>query len=129
MVELAIVLPVLLLVMFAIAEFSVAFLRWQAVSNAAREGARAAAVFRPNCAATVGAAVDDAVAQVLSSANLPPATPTLGGTLCAPGSAQVTVTVPYQFQILPNLASGIGDIDLTATSVMRNEFPVVVTGG
>jgi Flp pilus assembly protein TadG len=126
MVELAIVLPVLLMIFFAIAEFSMLFLQWQAVTTAAREGARAASLFRPNCSLNVQPAVDQAVADVLNGAGIPPVTPTLSGACVYPGSSQVVVSVPYQFQILPGFVGTLGDsIDLSATSVMRNEL----TGG
>jgi hypothetical protein len=46
MLEMVIVAPVLLLLLFAIAEFGIAFAQWQTLSNAAREGARVGVVFR-----------------------------------------------------------------------------------
>ena len=126
MVEMIIVLPILLMLVFAIAEFSIAFFRWQTVSSAARVGAREASLFRPSCTLTVDAAVNQAVEEVLTHAGLTSTTPTLTGACISPGSSQVTVTIPYQFQILPNFVAtvggGSGSINLTATSVMRNEF-------
>ena len=50
MLEMIIVLPVLLLVLFGILEMGLAFARYQVVSNAAREGAREAG-FQRNVAA------------------------------------------------------------------------------
>ena len=47
--ETALVLPLLLLVLFAVLEFGLAFARLQVVQNAAREGARAAVLFRTGC--------------------------------------------------------------------------------
>jgi Flp pilus assembly protein TadG len=126
MVEMVIVLPILLLLVFAIAEFSIAFFRWQTVSSAARVGAREASLFRPNCSLTVNAAVNQAVDEVLTQAGLASVTPALTGACISPGSSRVTVSIPYQFQILPNFLAGLGggsgSINLTATSVMRNEF-------
>jgi hypothetical protein len=131
MVEMIIVLPILLMLFFAIAEFSIAFFRWQTVSSAARVGAREASLFRPSCTLTVDAAVDQAVQEVLTQAGLSATTPTLTGACISPGSSRVTVSIPYQFQILPNfvatLGGGSGSINLTATSVMRNEFTGVGT--
>jgi hypothetical protein len=57
-VETVIVLPLLLMLLYGIIEMSLVLSRWQAVSNAAREGARTAIVFRSTCdVATVEAAV------------------------------------------------------------------------
>jgi Flp pilus assembly protein TadG len=52
MVEMVIIAPLLLMLIFAIAEFGVMFGRWQNLSNAAREGARTAVVFRTACNST-----------------------------------------------------------------------------
>ena len=48
-VEMAIVLPLLLLLVFGIGEFGVAFTRWNSLTNAVREGAREGVVFRTPC--------------------------------------------------------------------------------
>jgi hypothetical protein len=52
MLEFVFILPVLLLVLFSIVEFGLLFGRWQTLTNAAREGARTAVVFRKDCDAT-----------------------------------------------------------------------------
>ncbi|NNL67575.1 MAG: pilus assembly protein, partial [Myxococcales bacterium] len=58
----AIVLPVLVMILFAIIEFGIAFQRWQIVTNAAREGARAAVVRTGTCdAAYLESVVDQYV--------------------------------------------------------------------
>lgn len=122
MVETALVLPILLMLLFAIAEFSIGFLRWQAVSTAAREGAREASLFRQDCAANVAAAVNGAVQDVLEAAQVANPNVAIDGACVAPGSSTVTVTAPYQFLVLPNFASTVSaaPITLSATSVMRN---------
>ena len=52
MVEMVFVLPLLLLLVFAIAEFGLMFNRWLTLSNAVREGARGGVVYRgPMCPA------------------------------------------------------------------------------
>jgi hypothetical protein len=48
-VETVIVLPLLLMLLYGVVEMSLVFARWQALSNAAREGARTAIVFRSTC--------------------------------------------------------------------------------
>ncbi len=65
MVEMVFVLPLLLLLVFAIAQFGLMFSRWLTLSNAVREGAREGVAFRglvcPAAAATVEANVRDKV--------------------------------------------------------------------
>jgi TadE-like protein len=127
-VEMALVLPLLLILVFAIGEFGVAFTQWQTLTNAAREGARVGVVFRgAGCnagtvSAEIQAAVDDYVAASglrTGDVSLTPApTGVCGGT----GTPlTVNATVPYQFQMLPGLAGLEPEITLGATSVMRNE--------
>jgi len=120
MVETAIVLPILAMLLFAIAEFSIGFLRWQAVTTAAREGAREASLFRPDCPANVDQAIDLAINSVLDAARLSGASVTVDGACVSPGSSRVTVSVPYSFVVLPNFTAVSRSINLTATSVMRN---------
>ena len=48
-VEMAIVLPLLLLLVFGIGEFGIAYTRWNSLTNAVREGAREGVVFRNPC--------------------------------------------------------------------------------
>jgi Flp pilus assembly protein TadG len=69
-VEMTLVAPLLLLLVFGIGEFSIAFTQWQTITNAAREGARVGIVFRgPTCApATVQAQIQQTVdAYVVAS--------------------------------------------------------------
>ena len=62
--ETALVLPLLLLVIFAILELGITFAQFQVVQNAAREGARAAVLYRQACTATkVDTDVNTAIAQ------------------------------------------------------------------
>lgn len=132
MVEMAIVLPILLTMFFAIAEFSILFLRWQSVTNAAREGAREASLFRPSCG-SVASDVDAVVANALGATGLTASNVDVSGDCREIGSERstVSVSVQYQFRILPNFVTQIsgGPIDLNATSVMRNEFADIVAGG
>jgi len=126
MVEFVIILPILLMIVFAIVEFGVLFGRWQTVSNAAREGARTAIVFRTNCStSSVEAEVRDRVKDYASplGISITDADIAVSG-VCgnSASSSTVTVTVPYTFQVLPNLAASVNPtIDLVGNSVMRNE--------
>ncbi len=126
MVEMVIVLPLLLMTLFAIMEFGVLFGRWQTVTNAAREGARTAVVFRIDCDTdAVRTEVKDVVKNYASSIGI-----TLVDTdisvngICGAKntSSTVIVTLPYTFTILPGFAPSVNPtIDLVGNSVMRNE--------
>ena len=127
--EMAIVLPLLLLLLFGIAEFGLAFVQWQTLANAAREGARVGVRFRDpaDCAANAQGEVDATVINY--AATMIQAAPTIVvNGLCAgpPNSVTVTATVPYDFQVLPALqglfgGGGVADTTLIGSSTMRNE--------
>jgi Flp pilus assembly protein TadG len=126
MLEMLIVLPLLLMLLFAIAEFSVVFGRWQTVTNAAREGARTAVVYRAPCDA---ATVETAVRQRVRSYTLPAGIVVSDAQIVIEGvcgtsetNSRVQVTAPYQFRVIGNLAPGLGTvINTIGSSVMRNE--------
>jgi len=126
MVEFVIVLPILLMLVFAIAEFGVLFGRWQTLANAAREGARTAVVFRSSCnSATVIAEVRQRVKDYASPLGivLTDGEITVTG-VCGTSTTSSTVSVskPYTFDVLPNIAGSVSPtIDLVGNSVMRNE--------
>jgi len=119
-------LPLLLSLLFGIAEFSVMFSRWQAVTNAAREGARTAIVFRAPCdEATV---MDEVRARVRSyiaplGITVTDAQIVIEGVCGTPETnTRVQVTVPYQFQVLSKLMPSLSPtINTVGDSVMRNE--------
>ena len=121
MLETVVVLPFLILLLFGLIQFGILFARWIVLSNAAREGARVAIVFRPNCApATVG---NDVVATVQARAaqfglTVDPTDINVTGA-CAGPNTNAAVTVDMQFDI--GILGGAGLLDLTAGSVMRNE--------
>jgi Flp pilus assembly protein TadG len=126
MVEFVIILPILLMLVFAIVEFGVLFGRWQTLSNAAREGARTAVVFRSNC---VAGTVEAEVRQRVKDYAAPLGIVLTDGDIAVSGtcgssttSSTVTVTLPYTFKVLPGFASSVSPtIDLVGNSVMRNE--------
>jgi Flp pilus assembly protein TadG len=126
MVETVIVLPLVLLLLFALVEFGVLFGRWLVVNNAAREGAREAVLFRPNC--DPSAAETEVLATVQSYASsmglsIPDSDINVDGVCAGPGSTStVNVTLPFTFQVLPGIAPSISStINLPASSAMRNE--------
>jgi len=125
MVEMALLMPLLAVMLFAIIGFGIAFQRWQVVTNAAREGARTAAVRLNGCA---GTPVQSIVLAYVGAAGLGPGDVTIGVSPPSPCNAAagtpVTVTVTHNFvlPVLSGLVPGLGGaIPLTGTSVMRKE--------
>jgi Flp pilus assembly protein TadG len=140
--EFVLVIPVLLLLVFGIVEFGLAFRTHQIVTNSAREGARVAVL-----PSATEQRVIDVVEDRLQSSGLDPSladitmfcvddddgTETEGW--CAPADrfgnlTRVVVGYPYTFFVLGGLvawacgddcASQYGTIDLRTASAMRNE--------
>ena len=124
-IEATIVLPLIILLVFATAEFGISFTRWNSLTNAVREGARAGVVFRSPCdAGPVTTLIETTVADFADSSGIDPATITTVVTgACAGTGTQLTVssTVPYNYVALSALADLAPSTDLRARSVMRNE--------
>jgi Flp pilus assembly protein TadG len=125
-VEMAIVLPLLLTLIFAIGEFGMMYTQWQTLTNAAREGARVGVVWRgTNCVqATVETEIQNAVSQYMAHTGVPTAainTTTTGVCTGAGTQLRVTAQVPYSFAALPFLAGLQSSINLGTSSTMRNE--------
>ena len=126
MVEMTLLMPLLAAMLFGIVEFGIAFQRWQVVTNAAREGARAAAVRLNGCAVTP---VSSVVLNYVGVAGLGPGDVTVqvdppGDPCSLAAGTPVTVTVTHNFvlPVLSGLVPGLGGpIPLTGTSVMRKE--------
>jgi Flp pilus assembly protein TadG len=125
-VETVIVLPLLLMLLYGVIEMSLVFARWQALSNAAREGARTAIVFRSNCdTATVEAAVRQRIRDYTQPLGIPITDDhiTIQG-VCGTSNtnSRVSVSVPYQFRVLAAFAPSLSPtINTTGSSEMRNE--------
>lgn len=127
-IEFALVLPLLLLLVFGIIDFSVGLYDKAVVTNASREGARAGVVYRfptltsAQLQSTVTAVVQNYCSSYLitfGAATTPRITVTGGG---ASGN-QLTVTVSYDyvFSVIPNFVPTLTNPTLTATTVMRME--------
>jgi Flp pilus assembly protein TadG len=124
-IEATIVLPLMLLLVFGIAEFGVSFTRWNSLTNAVREGARVGVVFRAPCDnAAVTTLIETTVSDFADSSGIDPAniTTTVAGE-CDGTGTQLTVTskVPYNYIALSALAGFAPSTDLSARTVMRNE--------
>ena len=134
LLEMALTLPLLLLVCVGILEFGRAYQTWQVITNAAREGARIAVLQGMD-----DASVRSRVQQYMTIGQLPGAanatiaidrnqTVSIGGTATASAS-QVIVNYPFDFVVLDpiaRLATGQGSgtpssLNMVATATMRNE--------
>ena len=130
LIEFALVTPLLLLLVFGVANFGLMFQRYEVLTNAAREGARVAAL------PTYGSAdVQNRVTQYLSGSGVTGATTTyltpapvnVGGACITLRGATVSYT--YSFiglggiiRLFPG-GSGFTTKTLTATALMRYEGP------
>jgi len=142
LIEFGLTLPLLLLVVLGMIEFGFLFREYEIVTNAAREGARIAAL--PTYSLTPTARVNNATArakQYLTNAGLNQAIATVtvgaGGTgapvsnvLAAPAtgcvwSVPVTVTYPHPVTFIQGIAryfgATFGNMTVRATAQMRTE--------
>lgn len=125
-VEFAIVLPILVLLVFGIIEFSVAFYDKAMITNASREGARAGIVFK------VPPVTDDEITNIVNT-YLGSSLLTFGGPTTAnitvtrngynPGDElKVSVNYTYTFLLIPNFVASLsGGVNLVAETIMRME--------
>jgi Flp pilus assembly protein TadG len=118
MTELAIVLPILCLLLFGIIQFGILYNNYVTVTDAARAGARKAAVSRHLSPSTEGCKTARASADTLDQSKLTCAV-AVSGPLDRPG-ADVTVTLTYPYSIsLLGIAVKAGN--LTAKTTERME--------
>jgi Flp pilus assembly protein TadG len=125
-VEFAIILPVLILFLFGIIEFSILFYDKAVITNASREGARAGIVYRYPERVTEGeiqqVVIDYCADHLITFAETPSLTISTTPGLEAGDPLTVTVDYYYQFLVLPNFVTALtGGINLAATTVMRME--------
>lgn len=107
--EFALVIPVLLLLLFGIIEFGVIFQNQLALTHAAREGARMAAVGQWNVTTVKARAY-----PVVPTVTVSPATPST-----TPHGTAITVTLTYNYDWV--LLPFPGTIQLKSQAVMRRE--------
>ena len=125
-VEMAIVLPLLLMLVFAIGEFGIMFTQYETLINAAREGARTGVLYRGStcAAATVKTQISAAVKNYMNGSGVSTgAITTTSSGECGGSGTQLVVnsSVPYTFAALPGLAGLNSNVTLAASSTMRNE--------
>ncbi|HBB16943.1 MAG: hypothetical protein A3J94_16390 [Syntrophus sp. RIFOXYC2_FULL_54_9] len=137
MVELAMILPMLLIVIFGIIEFGFVLYNKAVITNSSREGARAGIVYRVNVTSGIyepytAANIQEIVNTYLNNGNLliPPGAPSISlpDGICTEfpenprPSLRVRVEYIYPFFVLPGLVGSItGPIVLRGESVMRCE--------
>ena len=132
-VEFALVLPILVLIVFGIIEFSLVLYDKAMITNASREGARAGIVFRTDPASGDYSPLPDSeiatiVNQYLSNYLITFVGPTNATTTVTRNGSgvgselRVSVGYIYTFLVLPNFITNLtGGINLTADTVMRME--------
>ena len=125
LVEFALVLPLLLILIFGVIEFSILMYDKAVLTNASREGARAGIVAtspRPTDAA-IKKVVDDYCLTYLITFGTASLTKTVTPPPYVSGQPlSVQVDYPYQFLVVPNFITTMaGGVTLTATTVMRIE--------
>jgi Flp pilus assembly protein TadG len=123
MVEMVFVLPLLLLLVFAIAEFGLMFSRWLTLSNAVREGARAGVAWRgPGCdPTTTEAEVRSRAGAYARSGGVPLADSAFTVTgVCGKTGTNLVVSASYDFKMNIPYAS-LSTIPIGYKSTMRNE--------
>ena len=119
-VEFAIILPVLLMVLFAILQFGVVFNNYIQVTAAAREGARKASVSRSlgtAAAETAATAAAKAAAPGLKQSSITVTYPN-SPTFAQGSDVAVKVTYPYAISIIGVVVSSG---NLSSTTTMRVE--------
>lgn len=124
-VEFALILPILVLLVFGIIEFSLLLYDKAVITNASREGARAGIVAQ-NPRVT-GPQITDIVNKYCKNYLITFGATNDPGTKITPGTnfgdnLTVTVTYSYGFLVLPKFVTSItGPINLSATTVMKME--------
>lgn len=126
--DVAITVPVLLMIGIGIFEFGRAYQTWQVLTNAAREGAKVAVV-----GAATDAQVESVVRGYMTAGHLPKASiapvmlnrhVTVGGTT----GTQITISYPFDFVMLnpaahlvrPASTTG-APLTMSAVAILRNE--------
>jgi hypothetical protein len=124
MLELAIVLPVLLLILFSIIEFGFVLGRYQVVVNASREAARTASLYRQPCdPEKLTTETNESVTQFSGTLGMtlpPPQIVSDPGDLCESRRFEVTVTFDHPISLLSAVFKD-GTIPLSSTTTMLNE--------
>ena len=125
-VEFALILPLLLLMLFLIIEFSIILYDKAVITNASREGARRGIVNgapRVTVGAIIGVVDTYSASNLISFGPDTPVTSVPSGACVNQGDIlRVNVTYTYSFFVLPNwLGNLTSGITMTGNTVMRCE--------
>jgi len=129
LVETALVVPVILLLLFAIFEMGLAFARYQVLSNASREVARVASLFDMQCQNAPGSVTADKSAEIARTiANYDDALgmaneitlASITGVCVDGGESTVVLRFDHELPVLGNFIDQ-ASIRLEARTIMRNE--------
>jgi Flp pilus assembly protein TadG len=111
--EFVMVLPIFLILVFAIMDFGMGFHAWLTVTNSAREGARLGAVRAPaggacdNDPSTATNNIDCRVRETADSLDQSKLTPSITNAQGTPGTS-VVVKVDYEYDLITPLDSVLG---------------------
>ena len=127
MVEMALVLPILLLILFGITEFGLIFVRYQVILSSAQGGARTASLFRANCNSED--VYIDVVTAVITNASklgmeLTEEDIIVNGACTAGHNVTVEVIYRHRLELVAGflgLVGGNRNLPITAVVEMRNE--------
>jgi Flp pilus assembly protein TadG len=100
MAEFAIVAPVLLLVLMGIMQLGVVYNNWVTLTDAARAGARKAAVCRSGCTPDATSATVNAVKNSAANLNAANLGVTVTSTWAQGADATVTATYPWSINVM-----------------------------
>ena len=122
LIEAAIVLPLIVLLLFAVLEYGWLFMKFQHVTNAARQGARAGARADGTSADVTTEVQDSLNAQEITTYTLT-LSPTDAAALSTGDPLTVTVQVPYSNIALTGFALLPLPVNLRASVTMAKEGP------
>jgi Flp pilus assembly protein TadG len=118
MTEFAIVAPILLLILMGIMQLGVVYNNWVTLTDAARAGARKAAVCRSGCSPDATTAATNAVKNSAANLNQSNLGVTVTSTWAQGADATVTATYPWSINVMGVVvASGT----MTSTTTERVE--------
>jgi len=118
MTEFAIVAPILLLILMGIMQLGVVYNNWVTLTDAARAGARKAAVCRTGCSPDATTAATNAVKSSAANLNLSNLTVTVTSTWVQGQDATVSASYPWSINVMGVVvASGT----MTSTTTERVE--------
>jgi len=114
MVEFAIVAPILLLILMGIMQLGVVYNNWVTLTDAARAGARKAAVCRSGCSPDATTATVNAVKNSAANLNLSNLSVTVTSSWAQGSDATVAATYPWSINVMGVVVAS-GTMNATTT--------------